>query len=207
MGLLDNLKEKIFGQKAKTAPPIERKQESTLDFKKFEQEAFQTQVPDATGHAHNEPKGNTVKDILQEKTEKLGEQVIEKGREWKEKAIALGDILGERAEALMQKAEAEAAKEKKSEKESFFEKAHRKGKEYDEKVNDSQRTFQDSLREAKKSTLTDDFFTKAAKYANSEYGTNSTKPTILTSDTQKKQASKNDRNDSDDLIEDAIIEK
>ncbi len=100
MGLLDNLKEKIFGQKAKTPPPIERKQESTLDFKKFEQEAFQTQVPDATGHAHNEPKGNTVKDILQEKTEKLGEQVIEKGREWKEKAIALGDILGERAEAL-----------------------------------------------------------------------------------------------------------
>ena len=55
--------------------------------------------------------------------------------------------------------------------------------------------------------MTDDFFTKAAKYANSEYGTNSTKPTILTGDTQKKQASKNDRNDSDDLIEDAIIEK
>lgn len=205
MGLLDNLKEKIFGQKAKTPPPIERKQESTLDFNKFEQEAFQTQVPDTT--SQNEPKGNTVKDILQEKTEKLGEQVIEKGREWKEKAIALGDILGEKAEALMQKAEAEAAKEKKSEKESFFEKAHRKGKEYDEKVNDSQRTFQDSLREAKKSTLTDDFFTKAAKYANSEYGTKSTKPTILTGDTLKKQSSKNDRNDSDDLIEDAIIEK
>ena len=205
MGLLDNLKEKIFGQKAKTPPPIERKQESTLDFNKFEQEAFQTQVPDTT--SQNEPKGNTVKDILQEKTEKLGEQVIEKGREGKEKAIALGDILGEKAEALMQKAEAEAAKEKKSEKESFFEKAHRKGKEYDEKVNDSQRTFQDSLREAKKSTLTDDFFTKAAKYANSEYGTKSTKPTILTGDTQKKQSSKNDRNDSDDLIEDAIIEK
>ena len=205
MGLLDNLKEKIFGQKAKTPPPIERKQESTLDFNKFEQEAFQIQVPDAT--SQNEPKGNTVRDILQEKTEKLGEQVIEKGREWKDKAIAIGDILGEKAEALMQKAEAEAAKEKKSEKESFFEKAHRKGKEYDEKVNDSQRTFQDSLREAKKSTLTDDFFTKAAKYANSEYGTNSTKPTILTDDTQKKQASKNDRNDSDDLIEDAIIEK
>ncbi|MEY4261072.1 MAG: hypothetical protein RL656_2045, partial [Bacteroidota bacterium] len=123
MGLLDNLKEKIFGQKAKTPPPIERKQESTLDFNKFEQEAFQTQVPDTT--SQNEPKGNTVKDILQEKTEKLGEQVIEKGREWKEKAIALGDILGEKAEALMQKAEAEAAKEKKSEKESFFEKAHR----------------------------------------------------------------------------------
>lgn len=205
MGLLDNLKEKIFVQKAKTPPPIERKQESTLDFNKFEQEAFQIQVPDAT--SQNEPKGNTVRDILQEKTEKLGEQVIEKGREWKDKAIAIGDILGEKAEALMQKAEAEAAKEKKSEKESFFEKAHRKGKEYDEKVNDSQRTFQDSLREAKKSTLTDDFFTKAAKYANSEYGTNSTKPTILTGDTQKKQASKNDRNDSDDLIEDAIIEK
>ena len=205
MGLLDNLTEKIFGQKAMTPPPIERKQESTLDFNKFEQEAFQTQVPDTT--SQNEPKGNTVKDILQEKTEKLGEQVIEKGREWKDKAIAIGDILGEKAEALMQKAEAEAAKEKKSEKESFFEKAHRKGKEYDEKVNDSQRTFQDSLREAKKSTLTDDFFTKAAKYANSEYGTKSTKPTILTGDTQKKQSSKNDRNDSDDLIEDAIIEK
>ena len=207
MGLLDNLKEKIFGQKAKTLPPIEKKQESTLDFRKFEQEAFQTQVPDNIGNTQNEPKGNTVKDILQEKTEKLGEQVIEKGREWKEKAIAFGDILGEKAEALMQKAEAEAAKEKKNEKESFFEKAHRKGKEYDEKANDSQRTFQDSLREAKKSNLTDDFFTKAAKYANSEYGTNSTKPTIIPGDTQQKQASKNDRNDSDDLIEDAIIEK
>ena len=71
MGLLDNLKEKIFGQKAKTAPPIERKQESTLDFNKFEQEAFQTQVPDATGNTQNEPKGNTVRDILQEKTEKF----------------------------------------------------------------------------------------------------------------------------------------
>ena len=53
MGLLDNLKEKIFGQKAKISPPVERKQESTLDFKKFEQEAFQTQVPDATSHAPN----------------------------------------------------------------------------------------------------------------------------------------------------------
>lgn len=207
MGLLDNLKEKFFGQKAKTPLPFERRQESTLDFKKFEQEAFQTQVHDNTGVTQNDSKGNTVKDILQEKTEKLGEQVIEKGREWKEKAKALGDILGEKAEELMQKAEAEAAKEKKSEKEGFFEKAHRKGKEYDEKANDSQRTFQDSLREAKKSNLTDDFFTKAARYANSEYGTNSTKPTILTSDTQKNQSTKNDRNDSDDLIEDAIIEK
>ncbi len=207
MGLLDNLKKKFFGQKAKTPPPFESRQESTLDFKKFEQEAFQTLVPGNTSHSQSDPKGITVKDILQEKTEKLGERVIEKGREWKEKAIALGDILGERAEALIQKAEAEAAKEKKSEKESFFEKAHRKGKEYDEKVNDSQRTFQDSLREAKKSTLTDDFFTKAAKYANSEYGTKSTKPTILPEDTNKNQASKNDRNDSDDLIEDAIIEK
>lgn len=207
MGLLDNLKKKIFGQKAKTPPPIESRQESTLDFKKFEQEAFQTQVPDAIDHTLSDPKGSTVKDILQEKTEKLGEHVLEKGREWKEKAIALGDILGERAEALMQKAEAEAAKEVKNEKESFFEKAHRKGKEYDEKVNDSKRTFQDSLREAKKSTLTDDFFAKAAKYANSEYLTNSTKPIIIPGDTQQKQGSKNDRNDSDDLIEDAIIEK
>lgn len=207
MGLLDNLKEKIFGQKAKTPTPIERRQESTLDFNKFEQQAFQTQVPDNIGKTQNDSKGNTIKDILQEKTEKLGEQVIEKGRALKEKAISVGDILGEKAEALIQKAEAEAAKEKKSEKESFFEKAHRKGKEYDEKVNDSQRTFQDSLREAKKSTLTDDFFTKAAKYANSEYGTNSTKPTILTNNSQKQQGSKNDRNDSDDLIEDAIIEK
>lgn len=207
MGLLDNLRKKIFGQKAKTPSPIENRQESTLDFKKFEQEAFQTQAPDILVNTHNEPKGSTVKDILQEKTEKLGEQVIEKGREWKEKAIALGDILGERAEALLQKAEAEAAKEVKNEKEGFFEKAHRKGKEYDEKVNDSQRTFQDSLREAKKSALTDDFFTKAAKYANSEYVTNSTKPTIIPGDTQQKQGSKNDRNGSDDLIEDAIIEK
>lgn len=207
MGLLDNLKKKIFGQKAKTPPPIENRQESTLDFKKFEQEAFQTQAPDMLVNTQNEPKGSTVKDILQEKTEKLGEQVIEKGREWKEKAIALGDILGERAEALLQKAEAEAAKEKKSEKESFFEKAQRKGKEYDEKANDSQRTFQDSLREAKKSTLTDDFFAKAAKYANSEYVTNSTKPIIIPGDTQQKQGSKNEQNDSDDLIEDAIIEK
>lgn len=207
MGLLDNLKKKIFGQKAKTPPPIENRQESTLDFKKFEQEAFQTQAPDLLVNTQNEPKGSTVKDILQEKTEKLGEQVIEKGREWKEKAIALGDILGERAEALLQKAEAEAAKEKKSEKESFFEKAQRKGKEYDEKANDSQRTFQDSLREAKKSTLTDDFFAKAAKYANSEYVTNSTKPIIIPGDTQQKQGSKNEQNDSDDLIEDAIIEK
>lgn len=207
MGLLDNLKKKIFGQKAKTPPPIENRQESTLDFKKFEQEAFQTQAPDMLVNTQNEPKGSTVKDILQEKTEKLGEQVIEKGREWKEKAIALGDILGERAEALLQKAEAEAAKEKKSEKESFFEKAQRKGKEYDEKANDSQRTFQDSLREAKKSTLTDDFFAKAAKYANSEYVTNSTKPIIIPGDTQQKQGSKNEKNDSDDLIEDAIIEK
>lgn len=207
MGLLDNLKEKIFGQKAKTPPPIERRQESTLDFNKFEQQAFQTQVPDNIGNTQNNSKGNTIKDILQEKTEKLGEQVIEKGRALKEKAISVGDILGEKAEALIQKAEAEAAKEKKSENESFFEKAHRKGKEYDEKVNDSQRTFQDSLREAKKSTLTDDFFTKAAKYANNEYGTNSTKPTILTSNSQKQQGSKNDRNDQDDLIEDAIIEK
>jgi hypothetical protein len=207
MGLLDNLKEKIFGQKAKTPPPIEKKQESTLDFRKFEQEAFQTQVPDISGQTHNDPKSSTVKDILQEKTEKLGEQVIEKGREWKEKAIALGDILGERAEALMQKAEAEAAKEKKTEKESFFEKAHRKGQEYDAKANDTERTFQDSLNDAKKSLISDDFFSKAAKYANSEYGTNSTKPTIIPGDTQKKQASKNDRNDSDDLIEDAIIEK
>lgn len=207
MGLLDNLKKKIFGQKAETPPPIENRQESTLDFKKFEQEAFQTQAPDMLVNTQNEPKGSTVKDILQEKTEKLGEQVIEKGREWKEKAIALGDILGERAEALLQKAEAEAAKEKKSEKESFFEKAQRKGKEYDEKANDSQRTFQDSLREAKKSTLTDDFFAKAAKYANSEYVTNSTKPIIIPGDTQQKQGSKNEKNDSDDLIEDAIIEK
>lgn len=207
MGLLDNLKKKIFGQKAKTPPPIENRQESTLDFKKFEQEAFQTQAPDMLVNTQNEPKGSTVKDILQEKTEKLGEQVIEKGREWKEKAIALGDILGERAEALLQKAEAEAAKEKKSEIESFFEKAQRKGKEYDEKANDSQRTFQDSLREAKKSTLTDDFFVKATKYANSEYVTNSTKPIIIPGDTQQKQGSKNEQNDSDDLIEDAIIEK
>ena len=186
MGLLDNLKEKIFGQKAKTTPSIEREKESTLDFNKFEQEVFQTQVPDATGNTQNEPKGNTVKDILQEKTEKLGEQVLEKGREWKEKAIALGDILGEKAEALMQKAEAEAAKEKKSEKESFFEKAHRKGKEYDEKVNDSHRTCQDSLREANTRTWTDDFFATAAKYANSNYGKNEKKTMILTGDKQKK---------------------
>lgn len=205
MGLLGNLKDKIFGQKSKPPQIIEPKGSSPLDFKKFEEEANDLQHS-GTIPASEEPMGNDLIKLLQEKTEKLGEKVIEKGRDLKEKAIAFGDLMGEKVEELMQKAEAEAAKEPER-KENFFEKAHRKGQEYDAKANDKQRTFQDSLNDAKKSLLQDDFFAKAAKYANSEYGGNQSKPTILKTDSMHNPHSNKGKNDSDDLIEDAIIEK
>jgi hypothetical protein len=55
--------------------------------------------------------------------------------------------------------------------------------------------------------ISDDFFSKAAKYANSEYIGNQSKPTILKADHVNKSQTNKGINDSDDLIEDAIIEK
>jgi len=206
MGLLDNLKDKIFGQKTKNPQVNEPKGTSKLDLKKFEEEAMNLQEQPTPSSLAEETTGNSLRDILQKETEKIGEKVIEKGRDLKEKAAAFGDLMGEKVEELMQKAEAEAAKEPKK-KESFFEKAHRKGQEYDAKANDTKRTFQDSLNDAKKSLISDDFFSKAAKYANSEYIGNQSKPTILKADPVNKSQTNKGINDSDDLIEDAIIEK
>lgn len=204
MGLLDNLKDKIFGQKSKNPQINEPKETSKLDLKKFEEEAMNLQ--EQPSPMAEESTGNSLRDILQKETEKIGEKVLEKGKDLKEKAFAFGELMGEKVEELMQKAEAEAAKEPKKN-ESFFEKAHRKGQEYDAKANDTERTFQDSLNDAKKSWIPDDFFTKAAKYANSEYSGNQSKPTILKADPVNKSQTNKGINDSDDLIEDAIIEK
>ncbi|MEY3322210.1 MAG: hypothetical protein RLZZ417_1793 [Bacteroidota bacterium] len=206
MGLLENLKEKIFGQKSKSPQISDTMGTSQLDLKKFEEEAMNLQGQPKTFPLNEEIKGNVLKDMLQDNTEKLGKKVLEKGKDFKDRAVAFGDLVGEKVEELMQKAEAEAAKETKR-KENFFEKAHKKGQEYEAKANDKQRTFQDSLNDAKKSLLQDDFFAKAAKYANSEYGGNQSKPTILKTDSPDKPNSDKGKRDSDDLIEDAIIEK
>jgi hypothetical protein len=201
MGLLENLKDKIFGQKIKTAPMAEPSKPSHLDLNKFEEEAANLQGK-SNPPAPEEASGNTLKDILQEKTEKLGEKVLEKGRDFRDKATAFGNVVGDKFEELMKKAEEEAAKEPER-KENFFERAHRKGQEYEAKARDSGRTFQDSLRDAKKSMLEDDFFAKAADYVDGK----KSKPIIIPSDSPNKTKAKQEKNDPDDLIEDAIIEK
>lgn len=206
MSLFGNLMDKIFGQKERHPQMSERQGTSPLNFKKFEEEAasIQENMPDQGMRAEKDV--NELRNKLQEKTEKLGEKVLEKGKEWKEKATEFGDYLSDKMEDLMQKAEAEAAKEPKKP-ESFFEKAHRKGQEYEARANDTQRTFQDSLNDAKKSMLKDDFFAKAAKFANNEYVGNQSKPIILPTDANRKTQTDKGISDSDDLIEDAIIEK
>jgi hypothetical protein len=206
MGLLRNLKDKIFGQTTQTPQKRETDGTSPLNLKRFEEDAVNMQGNHPGADSREEKKVHELGNILQEKTEKLGEKILEKGNEWKEKATVFGEYINDKMEDLMQKAAAEAPKESKKS-ESFFEKAHRKGKEYDDRANDTQRTFQDSLKEAKKSMLTDDFFAKAAKYAKNEYGGNQSKPTILPKDATQQSPADKKNHDTDDLIEDAIIEK
>lgn len=146
----------------------------------------------------------------------VGEVLLDQGSQLWEKAQQAGEQLREKTAALMDKADAEAAKAQPNDLDNLIAKAKEMGDRFEEKAQDTQRQFTDSLADAKKGGLEqhDDFFAKAKRFADGDHGAFSNETTIRRDpDHQPDQKGKkthgfNDGDgDGEDLIDDAIIEK
>jgi hypothetical protein len=159
--------------------------------------------------------GEIAMEKFKETAEQVGGKVLEKGGEILERAKEFGEHLLHKAEEMSRKAEQEAAAEGPGKLDELIRKAREMGDKIEEKAKDKDRHFTDIVRENKSSTLDqkDDFFSKAKKFADGDYGAVRSKPEIGKDPnfkpgqkTGKTHGFDDQDGDGEDLIDDAIVE-
>jgi ElaB/YqjD/DUF883 family membrane-anchored ribosome-binding protein len=161
--------------------------------------------------------GEVFMDKMKGVAENIGGAVMDKGGQIWDKVKEMQGEMITKTDDLYEKAKAEAAKETgTNQMEDLIKKASEMGEKIEEKARDKDRTFLDSMEDAKKNTLEkhDDFFSKAQRYADGDHGAFSKEPTI-SKDPNYKPADKGTSNkglsdadgDGNDLIDDAIIDE
>jgi ElaB/YqjD/DUF883 family membrane-anchored ribosome-binding protein len=160
--------------------------------------------------------GEVFMDKMKGVAENIGGAVMDKGGQIWDKVKEMQGEMITKTDDLYEKAKAEAAKETGSNQmEDLIKKASEMGEKIEEKARDKDRTFLDSMDDAKKNTLEkhDDFFSKAQRWADGDHGAFSKEPTI-SKDPNFKPTDKGSSNkglsdgdgDGNDLIDDAIID-
>ncbi len=190
--------------------PIEKAGEKVLDAgKKVEKAA------EELGHKVLDA-GEAAAEKFRETAEQVGAKVLEKGSEFLERAREFGNQVLHKAEEAAKKAEEERQKEAPGTLDELIQKAKDLGDTFEQKASDKDRTFTDSLKDAKAQGLGshDDFFEKARRFAEGDHHATSTKPEIRRDPDYKPSEKKgstqgfeDNDSDGDDLIDDAIIEK
>ena len=160
--------------------------------------------------------GEAAAEKFKETAEQVGAKVLEKGAEFLERAREFGSEVLHKAEEAAKKAGEERRKEGPGTLDELIQKAKDLGDTFEQKASDKDRTFTDSLKDAKAQGLGthDDFFEKARRFAEGDHHATSTKPQISRDPeykpTEKKghtQGFEDNDGDGNDLIDDAIIEK
>lgn len=160
--------------------------------------------------------GEIAMEKFKETAEQVGGKVMEKGGEILERAKEFGEHLLHKAEEMSRKAEQEAAAEGPGKLDELIRKAKEMGDKIEEKAKDKDRHFTDIIEENKTGTLDkkDDFFAKAKKFADGDYGAVRSKPEIGKDPnfrpgqkSGKTHGFEDQDGDGEDLIDDAIVEK
>lgn len=211
MGIFNKLRA-LFGKESEEEPLFEQSDVEKQDW----QEPFKSteDIPaEVKSISEEEQIEGSTKNKAREFTEKVGEDLIDKADDLydkgKEKVSELADKGKKNAETLKEKAQETY--------DELYEKA-KKQKEIDENTPDyGEDTHADKLRETDLLQDTDDFFSKAAKFAEGDYkAAREGKVDIQESDKKNKDSkAKNDESlagfedrdgDGDELIDDAEVE-
>lgn len=155
-------------------------------------------------------KGEAATEKLGELSEKVGKQVLEKGGDLLEKVQKSANELLDKAQADAEKAQAASTKSP----ESILAKAKAMGDKIEALAQDKNRDFTDSLSENKGSKLDemDDFFQKAQRFAEGDYGKEGAVKLSKSQDTAPEKQGRthgfsDHDGDGDDLFDDAIIDE
>ena len=200
-------------QKPAEKSPVEKMGEKVIG-SALEAGAKAEKVAEEIGHKVLDA-GEIAVEKFKETAEQVGGQVLEKGGELWERAKEFGSHLLHKAEEMSHKAEKEAAAEGPGKLDELIRKAKEMGDKIEEKAKDKDRHFTDIIQENKTSTLDkkDDFFAKAKKFADGDYGSVRSKPEIG-KDPNFQSGQKSGKThgfddqdgDGEDLIDDAIVE-